>query len=169
MVEDTVTLSVWSLACGAPLPRTRCQLCEAPKRGEVLVSSPVGYGTLSHVSQIGLALVPALSLLILIGGCSINPTSSHVPAVVAWFTGGKKYTFQPSLAAASSITFSSFAAEFRVSGREPLRQRKGWHLLGLWRSPRKIVALRHRRRWYAARPIYSGAATVKCERLCDEY
>ena len=74
MVADTVTLSVWSLVCGAPLPRTRCQLCEALERAEVPVSSPVGYGTLSHVSQIGLALFPALSILILIGGCSINPT-----------------------------------------------------------------------------------------------
>ena len=49
MVQDTVTLSVWSLASGAPLPRTRCQLCEALVRAEVPVSSLVGYGTLSHV------------------------------------------------------------------------------------------------------------------------
>ena len=49
MDKDTMKLTVWSLACGAPQSRTRCQLCEAVVRAEVPVSSLVGYGTLSHV------------------------------------------------------------------------------------------------------------------------
>jgi len=60
---------------------------------QTAVNSDFDYSSMACFA-IGLAVFLGHSLLIPIDGCSINPTRSFGPAVVAWITGRKKDTFQ---------------------------------------------------------------------------